>query len=242
MPRLVLCAGMKSSGSTWLFNVVAAVLRRARGAGIAQFYAEDIADFPAFGGDVRGCVVKTHIPSPALQDRARADGNAIVLSVREPRDAIASLMSRFDQPFDGAAVAVFDCARQLAALRQAAPALILGYEDRFYDRDATIERVADALGLPLAPGDARAIYDGLTREKVNEELADLARRGVFAPSLDPNAFDPVTHWHPRHVGDLKIRKYAEWLSLEQQARVLDATRAYCEAFGYAADTDAVEPR
>lgn len=241
MPRIVLCAGMHSSGSTWLYNVVAAVLRCAYGSSVAQFYAEDVADFPALGDEIGACAVKTHLPAPALQDRARTDQAPVLLSVREPRDAIASLMARFEQPFEGAARAVCDCAPHLVALKQAAPALILRYEDRFYDRAETIDAVARFLGAPLAPGESGEIHAGLTREKVGEMLTDLERRGVFAPDLDPQQFDPVTHWHPRHVGDLKIRKYAEWLSADQQASVLEATQPYCKAFGYAAEIAASEP-
>lgn len=240
--RIVLCAGLQSSGSTWLYNVAAAILRRADGASAAQFYAEDIADFPALGDEIGRCAVKTHLPSPALQERARADRSPVLLSVREPRDAVASLMARFDQPFDGAARAVGDCAPYLVALEKAMPAMILRYEDRFYDRSETVDSVAGFLGVTLAPGAARDIHASLTPEKVGEALVELEQRGVFAPSLDPQQFDPVTHWHPRHVGDLKIGKHGEWLSPAQQASVLEATRLYCENFGYPADIANAEKR
>src|ERR1041385_6431800 len=93
--RLVICAGLKSSGSTWLYNVVAEILKRAkrRAAGrsvrIAQFYADTIDTFPKQAEYASDLVVKTHIPSRSLQFLITVAAGRVLLTVRDPRDAIA---------------------------------------------------------------------------------------------------------------------------------------------------------
>ena len=55
---------------------------------------------------------------------------------------------------------------------------------------------------------------------------------AFGAAPTPDHFDPATHWHPGHVGDGRMGKYAEFLTAAQQEEILTRTRDYCKRFGY----------
>lgn len=229
-PGLVLCAGLKSSASTWLYNAVIGLLR-ADGRRVAAFYADDIADFPRGAERADTIVVKTHIPSPALQFAARMAGAVVFVTVREPRDAVASLMRRFHHRFDNCLREVAPGAAAMAELTQMKPC-VLRYEHRFYERGETMDRVAAHLGVKVNSATLRAIAATLTPDKVTAKIARLARAGTFGAKPDPDRFDPKTHWHPGHVGDGSIGKHFGVLSPRQARYVLGATRAFRTTFGY----------
>src|SRR3954470_2617608 len=74
MGRIVLCAGLKSSGSTWLYNAIIQLCesgfrRGSQNKGprrVLPFYADRIEDFPPGADSADLLVIKTHVPSPAL--------------------------------------------------------------------------------------------------------------------------------------------------------------------------------
>jgi hypothetical protein len=233
-PRLILCAGLKSSGSTWLYNAVIQMMKadaRARGGRVMAFYAEDVKDFPPGAERATVLVVKTHIPSAALILLAQFLGGRIFLTVREPRDAIASLMQRFRHEFDGALREVSAGGARMVALAQVRP-FLLRYEDGFTERPQTVRAIARHLGLTLPAAMLDAIHASLSRDTVRARIAALARKGVFGKRPDPDRFDPATHWHHGHVGDGAVGKYAAVLSPGQERAVLASLRTYCAAFGY----------
>src|SRR5580765_9067645 len=101
-PRVILCVGLKSSGSTWLYNVVIQLLKLKMRRGVKAFYADNLAMFPPDTERARILVIKAHEPSRALVYLMRLTRGCMFLSVREPRDAIASLLQRFGHAFEGA--------------------------------------------------------------------------------------------------------------------------------------------
>lgn len=243
-PVMVLCAGLKSSGSTWAYNVVLEILKatnaRARGRGrkkLVAFYADKMDSFPAAAGRADQIVVKTHIPEPAILLLSRIAQAKVIVSVREPRDAIASLLQRFGHEFDVAFREVAAGAKCLVELSDARPCLVLRYEERFFDRVETVEQIADFLGAKLPRTVLSRIQASLTPEKVTRRIETLHRRGAFGKRPTSNSFDPLTHWHPGHVGDGKIGKYATTLSPQEQKSVMSQTRTYRKEYGYSiADT------
>jgi hypothetical protein len=237
VPELILCAGLKSSASTWLYNAIIQLLkaqtagRTGRKPRVVAFYAEDPASFPDDAATADYVVVKTHIPSPAFVALTRFVAGTVFITVREPRDAIASLMQRFHHRYDDALREVAAGSRRMIELGRLNP-VVLRYESRFFDDQATVARVARHLGIRVPSSKLRAIHGSLTRDNVRARIAALARRGVFGRRPDPDCFDPATHWHPGHVGDAATGKHAGVLSARQARGVLAATRQYCVAFGY----------
>jgi Sulfotransferase domain len=242
-PRMVLCAGLKSSGSTWLYNVVAEILKQAQprprsksarssSKKIRQFYADNGDDFPPDAERAAALVVKTHMPSRSVRFAVAVLEHRVLLSVREPRDAIASVMQRFGHRFDGALKEVTIGASRMVDFANMYDPLIFRFEERFYDRPDTVSQLADFLGVQLSRSALKKIFDAHTRVQIQKRITALKRRGVFGRTPDPDRFDAETHWHPGHVGNMVIGKYHGTLTAKQQRAVLTATKDFCERFGY----------
>ena len=135
-PRPVLCVGLKSSASTWVFNVVVEILRASRGdisqmsrtvspgaafepGGVMSFYSDAIEAFPEGAEHAGYLVIKTHKPARSLRYLAGAGGAKVLISVREPRDAVASLMQRFDLPFETSSANLSSAHNMLSPWREA---------------------------------------------------------------------------------------------------------------------------
>jgi hypothetical protein len=235
--QIVLCAGLKSSGSTWLYNAVIQLTRvsvRASGdrRSVRTFYAEDVATFPPAARQNDCLVVKSHIPSPALRFLVRFTRGTVFISVREPRDAIASLMQRFDHEFDTCLEEVSAGAAAVLELADSGRHLLLRYENRFTQNRTGLTKIASHLGVTINREIIEKIRSNLTPENVARKIETLRRNGAFGRKPNPNSFDPLTHWHPGHIGDGRIGKYSELLSLPQQRAILSRLHEYCRTFGY----------
>jgi hypothetical protein len=189
-------------------------------------------DFPADAAKAAVLIVKTHVPAPPLQFLTTFTRGHTLLTVREPRDAIASLMLRFRHEFDLCLADVAAGAERMVGLSRTGQPLVLRYEDRFYEDRAVLDAVASELGLPVSKAAADRIFRSLQAERVRQTIRTLARRGRFGQVPTPDSFHAKTHWHPGHVGDTRIGKHVEVLSAKQQRTVLAATRDYCLTFNY----------
>lgn len=231
-PRIVLCAGLKSSGSTWLFNVVIALFKAAGRRNVSAFYADDFGMFPPEAERASVLIVKCHEPSSSLRFLCRFLDGKILVTVREPRDALASLRQRFGHRFE---TSLGEMARQAPLVAELGKsAVVFRYEDGFCDRPKSVARIATALGLRVDEGERARIFASLSPEAVKAKIARIERAGGFGGSPTPDRFDPKTHWHPGHVGDGLIGKYQALLSADEQRKILAATGSYCRAFGYEA--------
>jgi len=243
VPQVVLCAGMKSSGSTWLYNVVFEVAKAAlwrkrgkrsatHGSKIIQFYADKVSDFPPRAASAAHLVIKTHLPDASLHLLSRFSSAQVFLTVREPRDAIASLMERFHHPFESTLAEVAVGSMRIVDLKHAYNPPVFRFEDRFFDRRETVALIAKMLDLPLSRAEADRIFNRHTRTAVRRRISQFASRGVFGDDPDPDRFHPRSHWHPGHIGTGTMGKFAAILAISQQRSVLAATAKYCRAFGY----------
>lgn len=231
-PKVILCVGLKSSGSTWLYNVVIQLLKEKYGSGVGAFYADNFAMFPPDTERARILVIKAHEPSKGLVYLARVTRGEIFLTLREPRDAIASLMQRFEHGFDGALKEVARHSARIVELDRDEAMTTYRYEDGFFDRFETVGEIANALGIKVGRAAQLRIYQGLTREGVRQTIGKLRKTGKFGKKPDANSFDLETQWHPGHVGDGKIGKFSGVLSSAQQKKILSVTPAYAKRFGY----------
>ncbi len=229
--RVILCAGVKSSGSTWLFNVAIRILKET-GVKPAAFYADNLVMFPEGAGRASHLVIKTHEPSKALLLVAELGRGPVFLTIRDPRDAIASLMLRFGHSFEGALKDVAGEAARMVELSRLIAMPTLRYEDAFFDKQATVGRIAARIGVRLSATAAKRIHTALSRECVARDIAALTAKGRFGADAHPDNFDPATHWHPGHVGDARVGKFESVLTRAQQGEVAAATRDYCRLFGY----------
>ncbi len=228
-PRVILCLGLKSSGSTWLYNVAIRILKEARlprGA-VAAFFADNSAMLPVGAEKAQILVIKSHEPSRSILFLTRFARGKVLVSVREPRDSVASLMQRFGHSFESSLRDVRVGAGHVVALSRERGAMILRYEDGFADDERTVDHVARFLGVRLSKAARTRIFRSLTREAVQKKIEKLHKG-----ETDPNAFDFTTQWHPGHVGDGRVGKFKKVLTAAQQRKIELATKDYSKAFGY----------
>jgi hypothetical protein len=99
--RMVLTVGVHGSASTWVFNAVRELLGAAHGPDrVAAGFAASAGEVAAIArGPDQHLVVKTH-GWPDLPGFAAAQEATVIVSVRDPRDAVLSVMQRFGDPLD----------------------------------------------------------------------------------------------------------------------------------------------
>lgn len=232
-PRLFANFGLHSSGSTWMFNLARQICR-AQGIDFVSMHRDSEANLPwdVFGSKL--IVVRTNNPFPGFQSFIANSGEPAVVTVREPRDAVASFMQRFPtslaRSFDDALAAMVYSAQALLGMMRLRELPVFRYEDGFIGRVETFDRIAALLDTSPSALDRRAILAGLEPEAVKATIGKLEAAGAIQGEA---VWDPATQWHVNHVGDGRIGKYREILSQAQQAKVLGQMCEFCDAFDYA---------
>jgi len=231
--RGFLAAGLYSSASTWMFNLVAQILKAGGWRDLKTLYMDKLDDAAVDAIRNAPCfLAKSHIPGPALGPLLESCGLPVVMTVRDPRDAIASMMLRWNLGFDLAFGRVRTSAQALAKLAGYRPALLFRYEDGFMLDERCAETVARWLGVALSAADRRALLAELTPQAVEARIAAWQRSGVLGKGAPDVEYEPETHWHVGHIADRLVGKWPGILTAAQAAQVVYATRPFCEAFGY----------
>jgi hypothetical protein len=240
-PRIVICLGLYSSGSTWVFNVVreiwlAEVDAATTASAFKSLCLDTEAELPLDTFEARRITLKTHIPSDMSSDELlrliAVCRGPVILTVRDPRDAIVSAMRRFRVSFDVALGAIALNAQailQLAGLREVS---VLRYEDGAIGSPGIFDHITSLLGATLRPGLREKILSSLAPDAVRSTIDRLCASGVIT---NARPWDPETHWHFDHIGDGRVGKYVGELSHAQQSLVKSRTAAFCKRFGYEAE-------
>ena len=233
-PRLAITLGLYGSASTWVFNVVREILNAAYGPSrVCAYYADAIALIFQDGAiPGRFVVVKMHVGDASLPGFVHLAQPLVLLSVRDPRDAVVSLMERFGQDFDKAASRVVQSAQRIYPFA-AAGHPFLRYEDNFFARPETLGAIAARLGVTLPAATGNAIFTRYETASVRDFAADVGK--LPAERLDGGAddlFDRVTHIHRHHIGDGLCGKWRERLSAAQSDAITAALGDFITNFGY----------
>ncbi len=233
--RLVICAGLYSSGSTWMFNLVRQVVRSAWPTlKVASGHFDAFAPrdwMPAVRTGYHIAIIKTHTPCEAIVGAAFS-GAPVVITVRDPRDAVCSLVERFSYDPEDAIEQVISSALHLTRLSQFGAGLTFKFENHFPTSDATLSLVSSFIGADVDDAVARTILSGLTVEAVHAFIAQATAQGVLKGECPKLEYDPVTQWHPNHVGDRLIGKYKNRLSDAQIRSIQARSEAFMNRFGY----------
>jgi hypothetical protein len=197
----------------------------------------DLAGIDDAGIDEAGAlhVVKTHdLPADAA-NLLLARSPRIVITIRDPRDCVTSLMQFQHYGFEQAGQTIAKSARFAQRLLEKSPdALVLRFEDRFTESPDTILRIAEHLAIPLAPGAAAAILAAHQRSAVEGFIAKLPTDA--AAKHDPASgdwYDPATQWHKHHAGrDGEIGRWKRLLLPGQPAAIEADCGPFMDRFGY----------
>ena len=195
------CAGMYGSGSTWVFNVMRGLAAIDSARPVHALFASSMADLARVTEEGSVHVIKTHdLPDDAAVLLHRQQPR-VVATIRDPRDAVVSLMLYQGFPFGLALAAVNRSARFVAATAQRAGALVLRYESGFTETPDSIARIAEAIGARPDAADTARIFAENSREAVERLIGSLdtlsrAQRGQVTGDI----YDPETQWHKHHGG------------------------------------------
>ena len=231
-PRIFGCFGLHSSGSTWMFNLAREICRT-QAVDFESCHQESDANLPWHALGWQLIVVKSHAPELGFRSLIANSDEPAVITVREPRDAVASLMQRFATTFAEALEAVITSAGSLVALSRLRKLPIFRYESRFVGDAETFDRIAALLRTNPSTDDREAILAMLEPESVKKAIRGLEAAGTIQGE---EIWDRTTQWHANHVGDGRVGKFANVLTPEQQYETLKQTREFCDCFGYDNDT------
>ncbi len=233
-PRLVVTAGLHGSASTSLFNIARELLTDAVGIdNLVAAYGEDLSALSApLGIERRHVLLKSHAGSPQWQWLVGLTGAPVLLSIRDPRDCVLSLMQRFGmQPDQAIRAIVADCS--LARVCADSGHTPFRYEDRFFDDETLAARLATRLGLRVDEELCRDIgrrYTTAGVRQIASSLSDLPPgRVVKTGQLH---FDPVTQIHATHLGDGVTGKWRTRLSPQDGAALTRIFAPFLTHFGY----------
>jgi hypothetical protein len=236
-PRIFGCFGLHSSGSTWMFNLAREICRT-QAVDFESCHQESDANLPWHALGSHLILVKSHAPELNFRSLFADSSEPAVITVREPRDAVASLMQRFAMSFAEAIDTVTKSAESLVALSRLRNLPTFRYEARFIGDAETFNHIAALLRTTPSADDREAILAMLRPESVKRTIDSLVAVGAIQGE---KIWDTTTHWHANHVGDGQVGKFASILSPEQQYEILENTREFCDCFGYDNDSRLTRP-
>ncbi|MEJ0017940.1 MAG: hypothetical protein WDN25_15515 [Acetobacteraceae bacterium] len=228
------CLGMRSSGSTWIFNVVrkiATVL--APQCTIVGPYVERGAELPDATDPAELIIVKSHATDQAAADALGGRARTIWISIRDPRDCIASLMQYHDLRFDAALGQVVRDARFCMQFIAHPRARLFRYEAGFADRPATIDRIAAGFDGTLAAADRDRIFSETRRPAIEAFIQGLDQLPRALRPTSHDLVDPVTKWHRHHANRTgEVGRWRRTLEPRQAAEIEHRLGDWMNSLGY----------
>jgi hypothetical protein len=193
---------MYGSASTWLFNVVREIYRSAGEESVNSHFLSGTFDFRALDQEDVIHLVKSHEISDENTVAALAGrSNKIFITMRDPRDAVASLMLYHAHDFEKALNLVAQSARLCVGFMKDKRAVVLRYDSRFFEDPRIVHNIANDLGFALPDAIAIAIFDGLSRTNVEKYIASFpAHKDILQDPISGDLLDPKTQWHTHHAG------------------------------------------
>jgi len=231
------CLGMYSSGSTWVYNVTRQIAASVDPTKPVQgHFVSVVADVMAMDQPGRSHIVKSHEVDDEvsiLEISKRAD--AIIITIRDPRDAVTSLMFYQARDFDQSLSLVEKSARLCARFAGDQRSLLLRYETGFIDDMATLDRIAESFHQPLPATERTQIFASTRRAAIEALIAELPRQPVklINASRPDHLADPVTHWHTHHAGRTgEIGRWRRMLTKVQASEVGRLLGDWMDRFSY----------
>lgn len=236
---IILNIGPLSSASTWVGNIVAQIVQRGDpGREYIRSYADSLALLKRMPQTNRcNITMKSHHPGKELGLLAKSGAAKVIMTMRDPRDCVASLMQRFERPFDQSCR---DIESSLAHIDEiwSSDVLRLRYESRFMDKVETIEQIATYLDVPLGRELIQNLHKRFSFSEVKKYIETIPSLPASERNLDGgNISDRRTGFFANHMTDGLTGKYARVLDETQKCVVNDRFGYYLARFGYAAATE-----
>jgi len=229
--RVIWCLGMYASASTWLFNLARQVLEAAQKEKVHVTFVSGKEPHLSLAGAGRITLVKSHEINSETRtlDLARAS-ERIFITVRDPRDAVVSMMQAHKYEFDRALDHVEQSARLCASFVKDRRAKLFRYETGFFEDLATTAAIVRYLGYELPDHIVQSIYSSLTRAEVEMHISQMPKMpGVLREAKSGDLLDARTQWHSHHAGrNGEIGKWQKALTAQQAIEIEQRLGFYFE--------------
>jgi|GEM_PF-2402164 len=243
-PVTLVCVGLYGSASTWLYNACRRVLAcDSRELRIASFFSDRPlsedggtpgapSPFATPGWDA--AVVKMHEGSAEALELINSEGVQVLITIRDPRDCLISVMDRFGWRFETALDRIEASLRLVDRVLQVPGALILRYEEGFMREVGTLQRIARCLARDLDEETSSRLFAELTPARIDGLTRDYsANDETLGTNPAGRLFHRISHWHQGHCGDGAIGKWRYSLRPAQEALVRARIWREITRLGYA---------
>jgi hypothetical protein len=232
--RVHWCLGMRSSGSTWLFNVARKVaLVTAPDRPVICPYVVNAVDIPNLDDPVALVIIKSHQTDNVAAELLGRRSHAIWISIRDPRDCVASLMQYQRVDFEVALRQIDSDARYCAKFLAHPRACMLRYEAGFVDSRSTIQRIAARFGRALPPEHCDRIFAETRRQAVDAFIRQIDQLPTAFHSAPGDLVDLATQWHSHHADRTgEIGRWRGVLTRQQAMAIELRLSVWMESLGY----------
>jgi hypothetical protein len=207
---ITLALGLQSSASTWMYNVIRELYAVQ---GVSAFEAQTLEGvWLAKPKAAPHMLMKAHAIDGGLLALLNAAECCAVVTMRDPRDAIASIYQRLlPDPVDAARNVVRSYASCMTAIR-CLRSRFYTYESGFFDAVETLLELSEFLRLPLRHADALAIAQKYSVAHVQSLVQSLGSlESVGTDPVSGTLYDKKTLFNQSHIGDRRVGKWEEVL-------------------------------
>jgi sulfotransferase family protein len=228
------CVGMYSSGSTWLVHALRCV-------GNVHFpdeprisaFADTADQLPTGWLRSDRLIIKSHEPDQTTATLLLRRADRIWVSIRDPRDSVASVMTYMHECFDSAFDAVANSARQCEHFCAESKAVLLRYEDAFIDDPATLDRIAAGFSRTLSSQQRDLLFQQTRRSSIERMILTLDPSETVEDGVPGHRVHTETQWHTHHVNRTgEIGRWRHTLDKAQTIEVEQRLQSWMERFGY----------
>ena len=231
---ILLNVGPKSSASTWVSVIISEIIARFHGGQeFVRTYADSLNDVWRYPKSAEcHMLIKSHHPRNDLCLLAKTGAAKVVMTMRDPRDCIASLMQRFDNSFEDSYRTIESSFAHIDPLSDA-QALLLRYEDEFMNKVGTVEALCKLLQVKFDKSFAEGLihkFEFDNMKKYTEAISTLPAHLV--EKRMEGLTDRKTGFFAKHLSDGVIGKYADVLGAERSSLINARMGYYLNKYQY----------
>lgn len=224
---------MQASASTWIYNVTLDLARLFISdqpvKGVFIPYRANLQQLQDPGAI---SVVKSHGVDASTEAGLSARARVIIVSVRDPRDCVASLVKYHNIPFGEAVQDVQQAALTCARFAKDKRSIFLRYESQFTEKPETIDQIAAVFGHRLTEDQRNHAFQNSRREAIEKLINDLEQRPT-AQRIGNVIYDAERQWHKVHANRTgAIGKWRDIFTPRDIARIELRLAPWMREFGY----------
>ncbi|MGB0370597.1 MAG: sulfotransferase domain-containing protein [Opitutales bacterium] len=223
---LVICSGMKRSGSTWQFNAVSRLLEISKTVEIQGFLPDDemelrVEELSKWANDPDTFhIVKTHAMFDSRKHGIAPEKVLTTYTYRDIRDAAVSIKRQFGADGQRLLDILDGSVEMFFWMRDLPNSILQRYEDFTVDPTTAVRQLADFMSLDADPGTVARVVDACSIESM-KKIADGE-----AKSLKKQLFHMIWHINRKFPVKKMLFKigFSEnlWIKLRQKANPYDS--------------------